>query len=225
VSLMPVRPVKKLLSATVAVLAAAGCLLVGGPAGVASAHGSATDPPSRNYGCWNRWGSDFQNPAMATQDPMCWQAWQANPNAMWNWNGLYRENVRGDHQGAIPDGQLCSAGHTESGRYNSLDTVGPWQTVNKGSRFTLTITDQARHGADYLRVYVTKQGFDPATQALGWGDLDLVGEAGRIASAGEYRIDVDTGTRTGRHVVYTIWQASHMDQSYYFCSDVVLTGQ
>jgi chitin-binding protein len=207
------------------VLAATGCLLVGALAGVASAHGSATDPPSRNYSCWNRWGSDFQNPAMATQDPMCWQAWQANPNAMWNWNGLYRENVGGNHQGAIPDGQLCSAGHTESGRYNSLDTVGPWQTVDKGRRFTLTITDQARHGADYLRVYLTKQGFDPATQALGWGNLDLVSEAGRIAPAGEYRIDVDAGTRTGRHVVYTIWQASHLDQSYYFCSDVVLTGQ
>lgn len=224
-SLKPVRPGKKLLSASIAVLAAAGCLLVGGPVGVASAHGSATDPPSRNYGCWNRWGSDFQNPAMATRDPMCWQAWQANPNAMWNWNGLYRENVAGNHQGAVPDGQLCSAGHTESGRYNSLDTVGPWQTVDKGGRFTLTITDQARHGADYLRVYVTKQGFDPATQALGWGNLDLVAEAGRIAPAGEYRIDVDAGTRTGRHVVYTIWQASHLDQSYYFCSDVVLTGQ
>jgi predicted carbohydrate-binding protein with CBM5 and CBM33 domain len=225
VSLIPVRPGKKLLSETVTVLAATGCLLAGALSGVASAHGSATDPPSRNYGCWNRWGSDFQNPAMATQDPMCWQAWQANPNAMWNWNGLYRENVRGNHQAAIPDGQLCSAGHTESGRYDALDTVGPWQTVNKGRRFTLTITDQARHGADYLRVYLTKQGFDPSRQALGWGNLDLVSEAGRIAPAGEYRIDVDAGARTGRHVVYTVWQASHMDQSYYFCSDVVFTGQ
>jgi chitin-binding protein len=26
--------------------------------------------------------------------------------------------------------------------------------------------------------------------------------------------------RTGRHVVFTIWQASHMDQAYYICSDV-----
>ncbi len=28
---------------------------------------------------------------MVTEDPMCYQAWQADPNAMWNWNGLYRE--------------------------------------------------------------------------------------------------------------------------------------
>ncbi len=46
--------------------------------GTAAAHGSVVNPASRNYGCWLRWGSDFQNPAMAQQDPMCWQAWQDN---------------------------------------------------------------------------------------------------------------------------------------------------
>jgi predicted carbohydrate-binding protein with CBM5 and CBM33 domain len=212
------------LSRVLAVLTVAGILLAAVPAAVANAHGSATDPPSRNYGCWERWGSDFQNPAMATKDPMCWQAWQANPNAMWNWNGLYRENLRGDHRGNIPDGQLCSGGHAESGRYNSLDTVGAWQMASKANRFTLTITDQARHGADYLLVYVTKQGFDAATRPLGWGDLELVAQTGRIASAGQYQTAVNAGSRSGRHIVYTIWQASHLDQSYYFCSDVNFTG-
>ena len=208
-----------------AVIAAAAVLLSGVFGGVADAHGSATDPPSRNYGCWQRWGSDFQDPAMATKDPMCWQAWRADPNAMWNWNGLYREQVAGNHQGVIPDGRLCSAGHTQSGRYNALDAVGPWQTASKDDRFTLTITDQAHHGADYLLVYVTKQGFDPVTQPLRWSDLELVARSPRLAPAGQYQIAVDAGTRTGRHVVYTIWQASHMDQSYYFCSDVDFSGR
>jgi lytic cellulose monooxygenase (C4-dehydrogenating) len=39
-----------------------------------AAHGSVVDPASRNYDCRLRWGSDFQNPAMAQQDPMCRQA-------------------------------------------------------------------------------------------------------------------------------------------------------
>jgi chitin-binding protein len=26
--------------------------------------------------------------------------------------------------------------------------------------------------------------------------------------------------RSGRAVIYTIWQASHMDQTYFLCSDV-----
>ncbi|WP_130796954.1 lytic polysaccharide monooxygenase auxiliary activity family 9 protein [Streptomyces otsuchiensis] len=186
----------------------------------AAAHGSVVDPPSRNYGCWDRWGSDFQNPAMADLDPMCWQAWQDNPNAMWNWNGLYRDNVGGNHRAAVPDGTLCSGGQAEGGRYNSLDTVGPWQTTDLDNSFRLHLHDQASHGADYLRIYVTEQGFDPATEPLGWDDLELVTETGSFAPTQDIYVDVDAPGRTGHHVVYTIWQASHMDQVYYLCSDV-----
>ncbi|GAA1896285.1 lytic polysaccharide monooxygenase [Streptomyces sodiiphilus] len=189
-------------------------------ADTAAAHGSVVDPASRNYGCWLRWGSDFQNPAMAQEDPMCWQAWQDNTNAMWNWNGLYRDNVGGNHQAAIPDGRLCSAGHTENGRYRSMDTPGAWRTADVGSNFTVHLHDQAMHGADYLRVYVTRQGYDPRTQALRWSDLELVRETGRYAPVNDIRVDVNAPGRSGHHVVYTIWKASHADQTYYLCSDV-----
>ncbi|MCF6525234.1 lytic polysaccharide monooxygenase [Streptomyces sp. JJ36] len=188
--------------------------------GTASAHGSVVDPASRNYGCWERWGDDFQNPAMAEEDPMCWQAWQDNPNAMWNWNGLYRNGVGGDFQGAVPDGTLCSGGHAEGGRYDSMDAVGPWKTTDVTDDFTIRLYDQASHGADFFQVYVTRQGFDPTTEALGWDDLELVERTGRYAPSNNYEIDVSTSGRSGRHIVYTIWQASHMDQSYYICSDV-----
>jgi lytic cellulose monooxygenase (C4-dehydrogenating) len=188
--------------------------------GTAVAHGSVVDPASRNYGCWQRWGSDFQNPEMATLDPMCRQAWQDNPNAMWNWNGLYRNGSAGNFQAVVPDGQLCSGGRTESGRYNSMDAVGPWKTTSVGGNFTIRLQDQAQHGADYFLVYVTKQGFNPETQPLTWSGLQLVTRTGRYASAGQYDIPVSMPGLTGRHVVYTIWQASHMDQTYFICSDV-----
>ncbi|UED83317.1 lytic polysaccharide monooxygenase [Streptomyces profundus] len=186
----------------------------------ASAHGSIVDPASRNYSCFDRWGSDHLNPDMAQEDPMCWQAWQDNPNAMWNWNGLYRENVGGNHQGAIPNGTLCSGGNTEGGRYDSLDAIGPWKTTDVGSNFTVELFDQASHGADYFQVYVTRQGFDPTTQALGWGDLELVETTGSYPPAQNISFDVSAPGRSGHHVVFTIWQASHLDQSYYLCSDV-----
>ncbi|MFD1829171.1 lytic polysaccharide monooxygenase [Streptomyces desertarenae] len=188
--------------------------------GTASAHGSVVDPASRNYGCWLRWGSDFQNPAMAQQDPMCWQAWQDDTNAMWNWNGLYRENVGGNHQAFIPDGQLCSAGRTADGRYRSMDVPGRWRTTGVGTDFTVHLHDQARHGADYLRIYVTRQGFDPTTDELGWGDLELIKTTGRYAPTSDIRVGVSAPGRSGHHVVYTIWKASHADQVYYLCSDV-----
>ncbi|GAA1859103.1 lytic polysaccharide monooxygenase auxiliary activity family 9 protein [Actinomadura bangladeshensis] len=189
--------------------------------GTASAHGSVIDPASRNYGCWDRWGDDFQNPAMQQEDPMCWQAWQDNPNAMWNWNGLYRNGVGGDYQAALPDGQLCSGGQTEGGRYRSMDAVGPWKTTDIGTTFSVNLYDQASHGADYFLVYVTRQGYDALTQPLRWSDLELVRRTGRYAPSNNYVIsNVSAPGRTGRHVVFTIWQASHMDQSYYICSDV-----
>ncbi|MEO3805001.1 lytic polysaccharide monooxygenase [Nonomuraea sp. B1E8] len=49
----------------------------------------------------------------------------------------------------------------------------------------------------------------------------LVREAPRYAPGETYMSNgISKGSRTGRHVVYTIWKASHMDQTYYICSDV-----
>lgn len=188
--------------------------------GTAYAHGSVVDPATRNYGCWLRWGSDFQNPAMQQQDPMCWQAWQADTNAMWNWNGLYRNGSAGNFQAVIPNGQQCSGGRTENGRYNAMDAVGNWKATDVGSSFTLKLHDQARHGADYILVYVTRQGFNPLTQPLTWNDLQLVTRTSRYAAGSDYNVPLSISGRSGRAVIYTIWQASHMDQTYFLCSDV-----
>ncbi|GAA2805354.1 lytic polysaccharide monooxygenase auxiliary activity family 9 protein [Crossiella cryophila] len=206
------------------ILTAITTLLAGLLTGIATAHGSVTDPPTRNYGCWKRWGGDHLNPAMATRDPMCWQAWQANPTTMWNWNGLYREHLNGNHRANIPNGQLCSGGRAENGRYNSLDAVGNWQPATKPRRFTLTLTDEAKHGADHIQVYATKPGYNPVTQPLSWDHLELLTHTGRYAPSSAYRVEVNAGNRTGRHLLCTIWQASHMDQSYCLCSDVVFTA-
>src|SRR5690349_12366309 len=203
------------------------------PSGPAAAHGNVTGPASRNYGCYERWGSKFQDPTMATVGPMCWQAWQADPNAMWSWNGLFREGVAGNHQAAIPDGQLCSAGKTQNGRYAAMDTVGDWKATNLANSFTLQLFDGARHGADYIRVYVSKPSYNPVTTALKWSDLDLVKEVPntpaaqwteQLSNGVQMDIPVSVSGRSGRAIVYTIWQASHLDQSYYFCSDVNFGG-
>lgn len=190
----------------------------------ASAHGTVTDPPTRNYRCWSVWGSDHLNPNMAQLDPMCWQAWQDDPNAMWNWNGLYHEGIGGRHEELIPDGQLCSGGQTEGGRYNSLDTPGAWKMTDVPEQFQLTLTDSARHGADYLRIYVTKPGFDPTAEAPGWDDMQLVKVTGSYPTTGLYQTDVNLSGREGRAILYTIWQASHTDQPYYLCSDINIGG-
>ncbi|MFD5317677.1 lytic polysaccharide monooxygenase [Streptomyces sp. NPDC127098] len=186
----------------------------------ASAHGSVQDPVSRVYGCMLRWEYTWNDPAVGEQDPMCYRAWQENPNAMWGWPGLYREGTGGDFQAHIPDNQLCSAGHTYDAEFAAMDTPGPWWTTELDNDFTVDVYDLARHGADYLQVYVTRQGYDAETDALDWGDLERVAETGRYGPAEHYTVDVSAPGRTGHHVVYTIWKASHADQIYFMCSDV-----
>ncbi|MEV4055993.1 lytic polysaccharide monooxygenase [Amycolatopsis sp. NPDC049688] len=200
------------------VIALLTCVFVGVPA--ASAHGTIVSPRTRAYQCWQDWGNQHTNPAMQQQDPMCYQAFQANADTMWNWMSALRDGLKGNFQGATPDGQLCS---NALSRNNSLNTPGPWRTSNIGANFSMHLYDQASHGADYFRVYVSKNGFDPTTQRLGWGNLDFITQTGRYAPAKDITFDVKTSGYTGHHIVFTIWQASHQDQTYMWCSDVVFS--
>ena len=185
----------------------------------ASAHGSVINPATRNYGCWLRWGHDHLNPNMQYEDPMCWQAWQANPNAMWNWNGLYRDGSAATTRRPSPTASCAAVASPKAA------ATAPWTPSARGRPPTSattspsTLYDQASHGADYFLVYVTKQGFDPTTQPLTWNSLELVTRPAATPRP-RHTVHVHAPGRSGRHVVFTIWKASHMDQTYYLCSDV-----
>jgi chitin-binding protein len=222
------RPLTIVAAAAISLLS---FLVVAQPA---AAHGSAVDPPSRQYGCAVRWDTTWDNPVMAAKDPMCWQAWHANPAAMWTWNGLIQDNVKDDHQARVPDGKLCGGGDDV---YAALNTPGYWRAQEVNNTFTWTMHDQARHGAAYIRLYVTKQGFDPTTQTLTWDDLELVKDTGPFLESGwptrpndpllngvDYSFEISAPGRTGRHIVYAVWRAGHADQNYYMCSDVRFPG-
>jgi chitin-binding protein len=185
--------------------------------GTAQAHGTIVNPASRAYQCWQTWGNQHVNPAMQQQDPMCYGAFQANPDTMWNWMSALRDGLGGQFQARTPDGQLCSNGLS---RNNTLNQPGEWKRTNVGSSFTVQLYDQASHGADYFRVYVTRQGFNPATQTVGWGNIDLITTTGRYAPAQNISFNVSTSGRSGPHVLFVIWQASHLDQAYMWCSDI-----
>jgi chitin-binding protein len=136
---------------------------------------------------------------------------------MWNWMSALRDGLGGQFQARTPDGQLCSNGLA---RNNSLNQPGAWRTSNLARNFTVQLYDQASHGADYFKVYVSKQGFNPATQSLGWGNLDFITQTGRYAPAQNISFNVSTSGYTGQHILFVIWQASHQDQAYMWCSDV-----
>ncbi|WP_030328289.1 lytic polysaccharide monooxygenase auxiliary activity family 9 protein [Micromonospora parva] len=189
-------------------------------AGAAQAHGTIINPASRAYQCWKTWGNQHMNPAMQQQDPMCWRAFQANPDTMWNWMSQLRDGLGGQYQARTPDGQLCSNGLS---RNDSVNQPGAWKATNVSSNFTVQLYDQASHGADFFRVYITKQGFNPSTQKVGWGNLDLIATTGRYAPAQNISFNVSASGRSGSHVLFVIWQASHLDQAYMWCSDINIT--
>ncbi|MEU8266578.1 lytic polysaccharide monooxygenase, partial [Sphaerisporangium sp. NPDC049002] len=45
-------------------------------------------------------------------------------------------------------------------------------------------------------------------------------KTGKYTPSQYYSVNLSTSGRSGRAVVYMIWQASHMDQTFFMCSDV-----
>jgi chitin-binding protein len=167
---------------------------------------------------------------------MCWNAYNVgDPSALWNWNGMLRDGLGSNYKAQVPDGTLCSAGGnaSSSGRYNYLDTPGNWIATNKSTSFKLNLVDQASHNADWIDVYISGNGYDPTTERLAWGDLNLVGHTGSDTGTGivdpevggkAYSVNVNASGFTGRRVLFTVWKASHADQIYFLCSDVNIGG-
>ena len=185
----------------------------------ASAHGSIVDPASRSYGCWKRWGSDHMNPDMETKTPCAGRRGRPTPTPCGT--GWPVRETSPATPAASPTGSCAAPATPRAAGTTRWTTRARGRPPNVGSNFTVKLHDQASHGADYFGVYVTKQGFDPTTQPLGWSDLELVDDDRQVTRpAQDHRSTSTPPGRTGHHIVYTIWQASHLDQTYFICSDV-----
>lgn len=200
--------------------AAVAVVLTVGAAGTAQAHGAPTDPVSRVFAC----GPE----GVQRESAVCRAAVAANGGVAFDeWDNLRLADVRGRDREFIPDGQLCSAGLDA---YKGLDIARedwPATTLTAGARFALTYLSTIPHKGTF-HLYLTKAGHDP-TVPLRWDDLisEPVGTATdpRLVD-GAYRISGQLPAgQTGRHVLYTVWRNSSTPDTYYSCSDLVLTGE
>jgi chitin-binding protein len=181
----------------------------------AQAHGAPTDPVSRVYGC----SPDGDSSGTAA----CRAAVAANGSPFTAWDNLRVANVNGRDRQTIPDGKLCSGGLPA---YKGLDlTRSDWPStrLSPGATLTMTYVSTIPHTGTF-RVYLTEPGYDPS-KPLKWSDLperpfaELKDPA---LTDGAYRIRMTLPKdRTGRQVLYTIWQNSSTADTYYSCSDVV----
>ncbi|MFF4171570.1 lytic polysaccharide monooxygenase [Streptomyces sp. NPDC001744] len=198
-----------------AVTAGTVLVLSGLTAGPAFAHGSMTDPVSRVSTCY---AEGPENPRSAA----CKAAVAASgKQAFYDWNAVNIANAAGQHRKLIPDGKLCSAGNNT---YRGLDLARadwPASTMSSGSH-TFHYKGTAPHKGSF-ELYVTKDGYDPS-KPLKWSDLEakpFVSVTDPKMQNGDYVFQGTVPKKSGRHLIYSIWQRSDSPEAFYTCSDVV----
>jgi predicted carbohydrate-binding protein with CBM5 and CBM33 domain len=208
------------LTARRTLAAAAGTLLVTAVwAAPAAAHGALTNPVSRVAMCGPVGGRMASSAA-------CKAAIAASGGqAFADWDNLRVADVNGRDREVIPDGKLCSGGIA---RYRGLDLARadwPATKLTPGAQFTFRYQETIPHEGSF-RLYVTKDGYDPK-KPLRWSDLESkpflsVTDPPLRDEAYTFKGKLPAG-KTGRHLIYTIWQNSSTADTYYSCSDVDFT--
>ena len=181
----------------------------------AQAHGAPTDPVSRVFACSPDGGS--------SGTAACRAAVAANGSPFTAWDNLRVANVNGRDRQTIPDGKLCSGGLPA---YRGLDLARsdwPSTRLTPGATLTMKYVSTIPHTGTF-RMYLTEPGYDPS-KPLKWSDLPeqpFAQVKDPALTDGAYRIRMTLPKdRTGRQVLYTIWQNSSTADTYYSCSDVV----
>jgi chitin-binding protein len=212
-------PARRRKVATLAVLGAAPLALTTLAASPASAHGTMGDPVSRVSQCY---AEGPEHPRSAA----CQAAVAAGgTQALYDWNGIRIGDAAGQHQKLIPDGRLCSANNEE---FKGLDLArADWPATSvKSGAYTFKYRVTAPHKGTF-KVYLTKAGYDPS-KPLAWADLDLAHPVATatdpVASGGSYTFSGTLPERSGKQLLYAIWQRSDSPEAFYSCSDVTFGG-
>ncbi|MGW2045712.1 lytic polysaccharide monooxygenase [Streptomyces sp. NPDC001858] len=203
-------------TAALAAAAVSPLLLALWAAGPAQAHGAPTDPTSRVYACSPEGGA-------AAESAACRAAVDANGTSFAAWDNLRVANVNGRDRQTVPDGELCSGGLAA---YKGLDLARadwPSTRLSPGGTLKMTYASTIPHTGTF-KLYLTKPGYDPS-EPLTWADLPerpFAQIKDPALTDGAYHLTAKLPVdRTGRQLLYTIWQNTSTPDTYYSCSDVV----
>ena len=182
----------------------------------ASAHGAPTAPLSRAAEC----APDGRH----RTGPACAAALKASGGRL-DWDNLRVAGVNGKDRQKIPDGKLCSAGLSDFAGLDLPRADWPTTALTPGAAFTFTYRTTIPHNGTF-RMYVTGDGWSP-TNGLHWRDLPaepFLSVKDPPIRDGAYVMQGRLPQRTGRALIYTIWQNSSSPDTYYSCSDVDFGG-
>lgn len=183
-------------------------------AGQAFAHGYVSSPKSRYIQCAE---NGIENPT----HPACIAAKAAGTGGLYTPQEVAVGGVKDNHEFFIPDGRLCSVNRANLFGMDLARTDWPATSVTAGPR-TFTWTNTAAHKTMYFRYYITKQGYNHS-QPLRWSDLELIHDSGKADQETVSNHLVNLPQRTGRHIVYSIWQRDwerDAAEGFYQCIDV-----
>jgi chitin-binding protein len=203
---------------TLAFAAAAGLAAVAGvvPAQPALAHGATTQPISRTAACTP--GSKDSAGAA------CKAASAANGRPFGNFDNLRVPGVAGRDKQYIPDGDLCSGDLPEFSGLDLARADWPATRVTAGQRLDIRYATTIPHQGKF-RVYLTTPGYDPG-EPLGWDDLSaepIITATDPPVRDGAYRFSGKLpADRSGRHVLYVVWETTSTPDTYYSCSDLIV---
>lgn len=183
----------------------------------ASAHGYISSPKSRAFLCTAAQGGG--------SSAACIAAAAAGNASQYEPQSINIGGANNNHESLIPDGKLCSAG---IGSMNGLNLArNDWgsTTVSAGPR-AFVWTNTAQHKTTYFRYYITKEGFNPGAAPLKWSDLEQIHQSAPAGQEATSTHIVNLPQRTGRHIVYSVWQRDASDalEGFYQCVDVTYGG-
>lgn len=149
--------------------------------------------------------------------------------ALYDWNGVNQGNANGNHQAVVPDGQLCGAGKALFKGLNLARSDWPSTAIapDASGNFQFVYKASAPHATRYFDFYITKDGYNPE-KPLAWSDLEPAPFCS-ITSVklenGTYRMNCPLPQgKTGKHVIYNVWQRSDSPEAFYACIDVSFSG-
>ncbi|QDH68019.1 lytic polysaccharide monooxygenase [Pseudomonas azotoformans] len=141
----------------------------------------------------------------------------------------------------VPDGQLCSAADSKKDGLNIVsDDWHRTDVTPSNGMMDVRIIGTAPHVPSFVKVFLTKPGFDPTQSPLTWNDLTLIhSEQFSVAqtnwgndpptisgASGYFKFPVPIpSTQTGKATLFVQWQRiDPAGEGFYNCSDINLIG-
>lgn len=185
----------------------------------AQAHGATEFPIARVYNC-------FKNPTL----PACQAAIAyGGEQAIYDWNGVNQGAANGNHLAVVPNGKLCAGGQEKFKGFDLARNDWPATAWSPGAdgKYEFRFFASAPHRTLNWKFFLTRDGYVPTASPLRWSDIDQVLELGpdQVTTIGKvYNMKLSLPRRTGKHVLYAVWQRSDSQEAFYACSDVDFGG-